>query len=254
MGQAVGHYRRRLAEARAGAEQAGLPFSAPGLDATDGMHLARTAFGLALARYAEDKAVKCLVERTPEHVLAMPELERLVPGALFVHVVRDGRDEAVAAWDHNLKTEGDAFAQRHPAFAGVAETFARSWTHAVASARAFGREHPERFLEVKVRAHAGSADAHPLPSLPVSRRRLAGKPAGALRRGRDRARGGRRVRALARTLRRIRLGRLPPLGGRDAQAVRLRRLAISGCTERSATTGQSAAKYRATRAQRAGCP
>ena len=149
IGQAVGHYRRRLAEARAGAEQTGLPFSAAELDATDGMHLARTAFGLALARYAEDKPVKCLIERTPEHVLAMPELERLVPGVLFVHVVRDGRDEAVAAWDHNLKTKGEAFAARHPTFAGFAETFARSWTHAVASARAFGREHPDRFLEVK---------------------------------------------------------------------------------------------------------
>lgn len=149
MGQAVGHYRRRLAEAKAEAERAGLPFSAAGLDATDGMHLARVAFGLALARYAGDKAAKCLVERTPEHVLAMPELERLVPGALFVHVVRDGRDEATAAWDHNLKTKGEAFAARHPTFAGFAETFARSWTNAVAKARAFGREHSDRFLEVK---------------------------------------------------------------------------------------------------------
>lgn len=149
MGQAVGHYRRRLADAKAESERAGLPFSAAGLDASDGMHLARVAFGLALARYAGDKSAKCLVERTPGQVLALPELERLVPGALFVHVVRDGRDEATATWDHNLKTKGEAFADRHPDFAGFAETFARSWTHAVASARAFGRGHPDRFLEVK---------------------------------------------------------------------------------------------------------
>jgi hypothetical protein len=149
IGQAIGHYRRRLAEAKAETERAGLPFSAAQLDATDGMHLARVAFGLALARYTEDKAAKCLVERTPEQVLALPELERLVPGAFFVHVVRDGRDEAVAAWDHNLKTKGETFAARHRTFAGFAETFARSWTNAVATARAFGREHPDRFLEVK---------------------------------------------------------------------------------------------------------
>lgn len=149
IGEAIGHYCRRLAEVRAESEQVGLPFSAAGLDATDGTHLARIGFGLALARYAENKAVKCLVERTPEHVLAMPELELLIPGALFIHVVRDGRDEALTAWDHNLKTKGKDFAARHPTFAGFAETFARSWTNAVARARAFGRGHSDRFLEVK---------------------------------------------------------------------------------------------------------
>ncbi len=149
MGQAVGHYRRRLDEARAEAERAELPFSAVALDATDGMHLARAAFGLALARYAGAKPAKCLVERTPEHVLALPELDRLVPGAFFIHVVRDGRDEAAATWDHELRTKGDAFAKRHPHFAGFAESFARAWGGAVMAARAFGRAHPDRFLEIK---------------------------------------------------------------------------------------------------------
>jgi hypothetical protein len=149
MGQAVGLYRRRLDEARGEAERADLPFTAASLDAADGMHLARVAFGLALARYAGDKPAKCLVERTPEHVLALPELERLVPGAFFVHVVRDGRDEAVAVWEHELRTKGDAFARRHPDFAGFAESFARAWSGAVATARAFGRARPDRFLEIK---------------------------------------------------------------------------------------------------------
>jgi hypothetical protein len=149
IGQAVGFYRRRLDEARGEAERGLLPFTAVPLDATDGMHLARAAFGLALARYAGDKPAKCLVERTPEHVLALPELERLVPGAFFVHVVRDGRDEAVAAWDHELRTKGDAFVGRRPAFAGFAENFARAWTGAVSAARAFGRARPDRFLEIK---------------------------------------------------------------------------------------------------------
>lgn len=149
VGQTVGLYRRRLDEARAEAERADLPFTAVPLDAADGMHLARAAFGLALARYAGDKPAKCLVERTPEHVLALPELERLVPGALFVHVVRDGRDEAAAAWDYELRTKGDAFTKRRPDFAGFAESFARSWGNAVAAARAFGRAHPDRFLEIK---------------------------------------------------------------------------------------------------------
>ena len=149
MGQAVGLYRRRLDEASAEAERGLLPFTAARLDATDGTHLARVAFGLALARYAGDKPAKCLVERTPEHVLALPELEQLVPGAYYIHVVRDGRDEAVAAWDHETRTKGDAFAKRHPDFGRFAESFARAWGGAVAAARAFGRAHPDRFLEIK---------------------------------------------------------------------------------------------------------
>ena len=149
MGEAIGHYRRRLAEAKAESERVGLPFSAAGLDATDGTHLARVGFGLALAHYAENKAAKCLIERTPEHILAIPELELLVPGAFFIHVVRDGRDEALTAWDRELKTQGKDFAARYPTFAGFAETFARSWTDSVTRARGFGRTCPDRFLEVK---------------------------------------------------------------------------------------------------------
>jgi len=149
MGQAVGLYRRRLEEAKAECERAGLPFTAPALDAGDGLHLARVAFGLALARYAGSKPVKCLVERTPEHAFALAELESLAPGAYYVHVVRDGRDEAVAAWDHGLKTEGDAFARRHRSFAEFAETFAGRWTGAMAAARAFGRAHLDHFIEIK---------------------------------------------------------------------------------------------------------
>jgi len=149
MGQAVGHYRRRLEEAKAECERAGLPFTAPALDAGDGLHLARVAFGLALARYAGSKPAKCLVERTPEHALALAELESLAPGAYYVHVVRDGRDEAVAAWDRGLGTEGNAFARRHPSFADFAETFARRWTGAVAAARTFGRAHLDHFIEIK---------------------------------------------------------------------------------------------------------
>lgn len=149
MGQAVGLYRRRLEEAKAECERAGLPFTAPALDAGDGLHLARVAFGLALARYAGSKPVKCLVERTPEHAFALAELESLAPGAYYVHVVRDGRDEAVAAWDHGLKTEGNAFARRHRSFAEFAETFAGRWTGAMAAARAFGRAHLDHFIEIK---------------------------------------------------------------------------------------------------------
>ena len=149
IGQAVGHYQRRVAEAAQDSQAAGLPANAPTLDANDATHLARVAFGLMLARYAGTKAVKCIVERTPDQVMALEDLTRLVPSARFIHVVRDGRDEAVAAWTHNLKTKGAVFAQRYPAFAPFAETFARDWAGAIAAARVFGRAHANRFLEIK---------------------------------------------------------------------------------------------------------
>jgi len=149
IGQAVGHYQRRVAEAAAENHAAGLPADAPGLDGGDAVHLVRVAFGLMLSHYAGTKAVQCIVERTPDHALAFDELDRLFPGARFIHVVRDGRDEAAAAWTHNVKTQGAAFSARYPSFAAFAEVFARNWADAIAAARAFGRGHSDRFLEIK---------------------------------------------------------------------------------------------------------
>ncbi len=149
VGQAVGHYQRRVAEAAGDNAAAGLPADAPTLDANDATHLARAALGLLLARYAGTKSVKCIVERTPGEITAFGDLARLVPAARFIHVVRDGRDEAAAAWDHNIKTMGPAFTQRYPAFAPFAEGFARDWAGAIAAARSFGRAHADRFLEIR---------------------------------------------------------------------------------------------------------
>ncbi len=149
IGQAVGHYQRRVAEAARDNRAAGLPADAPTLDGNDATHLARVALGLVLARYADNRSVKCIVERTPDQVMAFAELDRLVPGARFIHVVRDGRDEAVAAWDRNLGTKGESFSARYPAFAPFAEVFARNWAGAISQARVFGRAHADRFLEIK---------------------------------------------------------------------------------------------------------
>lgn len=42
------------------------------------------------------KGVRRWAETTPAHVLHMPEIQQTIPAALFVHVIRDGRDVAVS--------------------------------------------------------------------------------------------------------------------------------------------------------------
>ena len=75
-------------------------------------------------------------------------LARVVPRARFVHVVRDGRDEAVSVWDYNRRVNPDGFAKQHPTFESFVDSFAKTWSDSVAKALAFGRDNPERFLEV----------------------------------------------------------------------------------------------------------
>jgi hypothetical protein len=83
------------------------------------------------------------VEGTPAHVLYMKRITRDVPDALFVHVIRDGRDCALSnlgydwtpalPWDKGRRL-------------GVAALF---WEWMVRSGRAYGRRHPDRYLDVR---------------------------------------------------------------------------------------------------------
>ena len=92
------------------------------------------------------------VEATPVHVLHMDEIRRAVPDALFVHVVRDGRDCAIS----HLR-QGWIRPFRGTARAGVAalywEWMSRRRRRAVSewmvrAGRAFGRAHPDRYFEL----------------------------------------------------------------------------------------------------------
>ena len=83
------------------------------------------------------------MEATPVHVLHMTEIKRTVPDAVFVHVIRDGRDCAVSSsrqhwiptlpWDRERRV-------------GVAALF---WEWMVRSGRAYGIAHPADCFEVR---------------------------------------------------------------------------------------------------------
>lgn len=49
-------------------------------------------FRALLDRWAADEGRSCWLEKTPEHVYRIPEIARAVPGARFIHLVRNGED------------------------------------------------------------------------------------------------------------------------------------------------------------------
>jgi hypothetical protein len=83
------------------------------------------------------------VEKTPSHVMFVPEIHTLLPRARFIHVLRDARD-TVASLLSASRTWGRAWAPRRAAHA------ARTWVTHVHAARNARRQLPaEQFFEVR---------------------------------------------------------------------------------------------------------
>ncbi|WP_114241280.1 sulfotransferase [Dyella sp. C9] len=83
------------------------------------------------------------LEKTPNHLLYIPEIEALAPNAHFVHVVRRGADVLASLTDVYLRFGNDA------AFGGGVVHWARRWNRAMAiHAQHVGRaNHHLLFLE-----------------------------------------------------------------------------------------------------------
>lgn len=98
---------------------------------------------LLMTAVARAQGVDRWVEGTPVHVLYMKEIKRAVPDALFVHVIRDGRDCALSndkqgwiatlPWDRSRRL-------------GVT---ALHWEWMVRAGRSYGRAHPDHYLEIR---------------------------------------------------------------------------------------------------------
>ncbi len=107
------------------------------------------AAALTLDKVAEDADVTCIGEKTPEQVMNLKTLNEVFPDAKMIHVIRDGRDEAVSVHDFNLRTRTPGFVEKFPDFSLFAEHFARNWNRAVGAAHAFGRSHAGDYLEIR---------------------------------------------------------------------------------------------------------
>jgi hypothetical protein len=138
-------------------QKAGLPGNAAGFTYDDVHHMMTTAVGLALVRWADGADVKVVAEKTPEHVMSLDLLARAVPNLKIIHVYRDGRDEAVSAWEFNSGLSRGKFRELYPKFGDFAKTFAANWSKSITAARRFEREHPGQCFHFRAEDAQGEA-------------------------------------------------------------------------------------------------
>lgn len=114
------------------------------------LYVAKTAMYTLLHAQQEGTDSLIIGEKTPDHLRHMEDItEHLVPGARFIHIVRDGRDAAVSGW-HHIYREMPEWAQKNfPTLDGYVELFAQTWVTEIKIARQYGRRFPENYLEIK---------------------------------------------------------------------------------------------------------
>jgi len=137
----------------------GLPGNAAGITVEDVDYLVASAVGVTFDRWLKGAGagVRVIAEKTPEHVLSLKLLKRVLPAMKVVHVYRDGRDEAVSAWDFNSRLSRGAFRDQYPGFGDFARAFAGNWRRAVDAARDFDRRHKGDCFHLKADALADAA-------------------------------------------------------------------------------------------------
>ncbi|NQV84582.1 MAG: sulfotransferase [Rhodospirillales bacterium] len=130
-------------------QRGGQAGNAAGFTFEDVHHLMTTAIGLALSRWSDGQNVKVIAEKTPEHIVQLDLLAKAVPTLKVVHVYRDGRDEAVSAWDFNNSLSKGEFAKSYPAFGDYAQVFGGNWAGAIHASKRFERAHQSRCIHVR---------------------------------------------------------------------------------------------------------
>ncbi len=106
------------------------------------------AIAAVFETYAADRGKPSWGDKTPMYMQYLPQLERLFPQALYVHLIRDGRDAATSflSMPGGIVTETWA----HPS---TPADFACQWRTEVEAARALGsRVGPGRYQEVRYEA------------------------------------------------------------------------------------------------------
>jgi Sulfotransferase family len=130
-----------------------VPLDAVRVRLRDGMPVG-AAIGTVYAVYAEEQGKLRWGDKTPMYMQNLRLLERLFPDALYVHLVRDGRDAALSflALPPGIVTE-TWMHPRSPA------DFACQWRTEVAAARRLGRRAGARYLEVRYEELVADAEA-----------------------------------------------------------------------------------------------
>ncbi len=101
---------------------------------------------IVMERIAERQGVARWADNTPSHLLYMPQIKAAFPNALFIHILRDGRDNATSA--HRIGWQADygrfPWDRRHGLLVSAA-----LWDWMVQKGRKFGRSLGADYLEVR---------------------------------------------------------------------------------------------------------
>ena len=121
---------------------------------TSGMPLGG-AIAAVYETYAADRGKSRWGDKTPMYMQHLPLLERLFPDALYVHLIRDGRDAAVSFLGMPEGIVTKTWAHPH-----TAADFACEWRAEVKAGQALGdRVGQGRYLEVRYEALVADAAA-----------------------------------------------------------------------------------------------
>ena len=112
-------------------------------------YLAAAGALLLMLEHAGGKRLRALGEKTPDNVEHFWWLLALVPMAKFIHIVRDPRDCAVSAWYHNRRVEPRWLEERFRTMQEFVRYYVDRWATGVGEGVAFGRSHPDRYLEFR---------------------------------------------------------------------------------------------------------
>lgn len=98
---------------------------------------------------AHKPAARLIGEKNPDNANYIAMLAQLFPQALYVHIIRDGRDVAVSGWYHNQRYDADKHTRNNPDFAQHVVNNVRVWAEIIARVRSVAASARLRYHEVR---------------------------------------------------------------------------------------------------------
>jgi len=121
----------------------------PRLTENKALYVSACVIAAFLVEQSRHKAALAVGEKSPDNMLHFAKFHTVFPTAKFIHVVRDGRDCAVSAWFHNLRTTPQAAKREFGSVDAFACEFAGHWGQELATAQNFANRHPDRVRQVR---------------------------------------------------------------------------------------------------------
>ncbi|MBS1767714.1 MAG: sulfotransferase [Acidobacteria bacterium] len=121
----------------------------PPLPFADVLVLMRTFIELRFQSIADPAKprLRLIGEKDPEHALHFKDLGPLLPGAKFIHILRDGRGVFISAWHHNVRSKYEHL-KTHD-FEAFLDITAREWSDRVRRARDGAKLLQDRYFELR---------------------------------------------------------------------------------------------------------